>query len=200
MHEPLEKTKVEIGNWHKKLLLIESFLTKRNILLFLVIFAFLSWSVVPSLVYSLELFDIHYLGWFNDPLPPLALTTQHKNYYSANRIPFRTIDTVKKNHSIAQYNYENDLPQKWHVERPHPYNRAYQWMRRRMLQGEQDKTETSSSLNNTNSTNLTLNFSDDVSTALEIKKFTASYPDPVLTNEQIKYWGFIIYLIGKCPT
>ena len=46
---------------------------------------------------------------------------------------------------------------------------------------------------------MTLNATIDLEdgTQLNKKKFTASYPDPILTKDQIKYWGFILYLIGK---
>jgi hypothetical protein len=95
---------------HQKLLTLESISTKRNILLFLITFAFLSWAVVPYTVYALETIDIHYLGWFNHPLPPLALTTPHKNYYERNNLPFRTIDTVKANHTRAKIHAQSGLP------------------------------------------------------------------------------------------
>jgi hypothetical protein len=69
-----------------------------------------------------------------------------------------------------------------------------------MLETVKDKTDeaskTKDSANITNSTNLTA-YVDDNSTSLARKKFEASYPDPILTKDQIKYWGFVIYLIGK---
>jgi hypothetical protein len=85
------------------------------------------------LVYFIETIDRHYLGWFDDTLPPLALTTPHKNYYTANDIPFRTIETVKANRSLAEYHRQLGLPPPWHKERDHPYNRAYKWFVKRAL-------------------------------------------------------------------
>ena len=84
------------------MLLFESYLTKRNIFIFVVVFAYFAWAILPSMVYCIELVDRHYLGWFDDSLPPLATTTPHKNYYIANNKPFRTIESVKANYSLAE--------------------------------------------------------------------------------------------------
>lgn len=90
------------------------------------------------------------------------------------------------------------MPPPWHEEKPHPFNRAYQWFRGRGLQSSSDTGDSSTTKN---STNITLNATDvgldDESSQLNKKKFEAAYPDPFLTKEQIKYWGFIIYIIGK---
>jgi len=38
--------------------------------------------------------DRHYYGFITEREPILALTTSHKNYYSSQGIPFKTIDDV----------------------------------------------------------------------------------------------------------
>lgn len=171
-------------------------------MIFILAFAYFSWAIVPSLVYYVELIDRHYFGLFDNSLPPLATTTPHKNYYMANNKPFRTIETVMANKTLADEHRRLGLPPPWHdEERLHPYNRAYQWFKSRALQSDKStsKTNSTAGVNSSNSTNMTLNATIDLEdgTQLNKKKFTASYPDPILTKDQIKYWGFILYLIGK---
>lgn len=63
-----------------------------------------------------------------------------------------------------------------------------------MLQeGEESSDVSESSVNATNSTGAV----DDEEVALDTGiKFEALYPEPYMTPEQVKYGGFMLYLIG----
>jgi hypothetical protein len=65
--------------------------TKNNILALFAATSLFVVFVLPYLLYAWSVIDKHYFGWFHEPKPFFAKTTDEKMYYSAHGLPFMTI-------------------------------------------------------------------------------------------------------------
>jgi len=72
--------------------------------------------IVPTLCYTVAMFDRQYFGIFHESEPVLAKTTANKKYYSANNIPFKTSDDVNRDHEMVRYNRSLGLPAHYELE------------------------------------------------------------------------------------
>jgi hypothetical protein len=82
---------MKISKMHKNFLKIESMATKYNIIALIIGITMFMVFVLPFLLYSWQVIDKHYFGWFHKANVAFAKTTDEKMYYLSEGIPFVTI-------------------------------------------------------------------------------------------------------------
>lgn len=90
-----KSTDWKIGRMHRTILKLESMATRKNFVLLFIASCFFAVFILPYLMYVGTVIDKHYFGWFNEPTPFVAKTTDQKRYYSDKNLPFMTIADVK---------------------------------------------------------------------------------------------------------
>lgn len=73
------------------------------------------------------MFDRHYVGAFNEKEPVFAVSTQHKNYYTRNDIPFHTYADREKEKNEHHRRLKEGLPPAWNHHRERAYNQTAQY-------------------------------------------------------------------------
>jgi len=64
---------------------------------------------------------------FNEREPVFATSTQHKNYYTRNDIPFHTYDDREKERNEHHRRLKEGLPPAWNHHRERAYNQTAQY-------------------------------------------------------------------------
>ena len=170
---------MKISKLHTTFLKIESMATKNNILMFIIGACLFTVFVLPFLMYSWSVIDKHYLGWFHEPLPPFAKTTDEKMYYSDQGIPFITIQDI-----YAERDHHNKLLAKGHPSYYQQYKDElyesvlhaigyYQTARRLQEVGVEDPIVRTNDVVD----------DEEITTADTGPKYEALYPEPILTLE-----------------
>lgn len=79
------------------------------------------------MVYIFNMFDRHYVGYFNEKEPVFAVSTQHKNYYTKNNIPFHTYEDREREKNEHHRRQLEGLPPVWNHHRERAYNQTAQY-------------------------------------------------------------------------
>jgi hypothetical protein len=85
---------LKISKMHQRFLYLEKLVTKNNIVFLFIGACFFTVFLLPYLMYSGQVIDRHYFGWFHELKPMFAKTTVEKEYYGDNGIPFMTIHDI----------------------------------------------------------------------------------------------------------
>jgi hypothetical protein len=112
---------------HQRILTFKNYLTRRNIFIALATFCLFFTYVLPEMVYIFNMFDRHYVGYFNEREPVFATSTQHKNYYTRNDIPFHTYEDREKERNEHHRRLKEGLPPAWNHHRERAYNQTAQY-------------------------------------------------------------------------
>ena len=101
---------------HQKFLRFQLYLTPKYIGICAILTMFALVFIVPTLCYTVAMFDRHYFGIFHEPEPVLAKTTANKKYYTKMNIPFKTSDDINRDHEMVRYNKSIGLPAHYELE------------------------------------------------------------------------------------
>jgi len=71
----------KLPKWKVYLMKLEKLLKLRNFMMLAVIFYFAYVVIIPEALYIINVYDIHYFGYWNERAPRLASTTNSKLYY-----------------------------------------------------------------------------------------------------------------------
>lgn len=88
-------SETKLSSWKVKLLKFEQLLRMRNFMILAAIIYFTWVVIIPETKYILNLYDMHYFGYYNERLPRLAKTTMEKRYYTKHGIPFYLSEDLK---------------------------------------------------------------------------------------------------------
>ena len=105
-----DKRKLKYTIYHKTFFKLESWVTKRNIMIASLVSVLFVLFVLPTLKYVVLAFDRHHYGWFSEQEPRIASTTDRKNYYKKNNIPFIDTDQLNKENKINKQLIFDGLP------------------------------------------------------------------------------------------
>lgn len=112
---------------HQRVLTFKNYLSRRNIFIALATFCLFFTYVLPEMIYIFNMFDRHYVGAFNEKEPVFAVSTQHKNYYTRNDIPFHTYADREKEKNEHHRRLKEGLPPAWNHHRERAYNQTAQY-------------------------------------------------------------------------
>lgn len=112
---------------HQRVLTFKNYLSRRNIFIALATFCLFFTYVLPEMIYIFNMFDRHYVGAFNEKEPVFAVSTQHKNYYTRNDIPFHTYADREKEKNEHHRRLKEGLPPAWNHHKERAYNQTAQY-------------------------------------------------------------------------
>ena len=91
----IDGTDLKLSRWKVNLMKLEQVLKMRNFMILAVIIYFFNVVVIPEAKYMINVYDMHYLGYFNERQPRLAKTTNEKKYYQKHNIPYFLYEDLK---------------------------------------------------------------------------------------------------------
>ena len=71
---------------------------KRLMMVLAAMVVYVMW-LLPMQMYAFNVIDRHYIGWFDEREPAVALTTAQSGYYISHDIPFIDYDDLQKQRS-----------------------------------------------------------------------------------------------------
>ena len=88
-------SELKLSSWKVNLLKFEQVLRMRNFMILVAIIYFTYVVIIPEAKYILNVYDMHYFGYYNERLPRLAKTTMEKKYFKQHGIPFYLYEDLK---------------------------------------------------------------------------------------------------------
>lgn len=165
---------------------------KRAVLVVLAVILYVT-LILPYKLYSLNVVDRHYFGYFDDLDPQIAVTTAEERSYKAAGVPYKTLHDIKVEEKEELRRQKAGERGQW----DHHYEKFYvSNMARRMLESVTggrnlaDDETTGTEDDSESRTDHTV-VEEDAPTG-----FDSKFPEAFFTIGQIKKGGFLVYFAG----